>query len=101
MASCFRLGLAVLIALAPPPAVACAIPDPASPPHLRASSFKDNQEEMTMHLEIQIEELRAELRNAVDAGERCQITAELEMLRAELAVIASDQDKTIERVPPL
>jgi hypothetical protein len=56
---------------------------------------------MTMHLEIQIEELRAELRNAVDAGERCQITAELEMLRAELAVIASDQDKTIESVPPL
>jgi RNA polymerase-interacting CarD/CdnL/TRCF family regulator len=53
---------------------------------------------MTMHLEIQIEELRAELRNA---GERRQITAALEILRAELAVIAADQDKTIESVPLL
>jgi len=53
-----------------------------------------------MHLEILIEELRAEFRNAFDAGERRQITAELEMLRAELAVIAADQDRTIESVPP-
>ena len=53
-----------------------------------------------MHLEIQIEELRAELRNAADAGERRQITAELEILRAEFAVIAADQDKKIESVPP-
>ncbi|MHA7778058.1 hypothetical protein [Roseibium sp. M-1] len=54
-----------------------------------------------MHLEIQIEELRAELRNAVDAGERRQITAELEILRAEFADIAADQDRAIESVPPL
>jgi hypothetical protein len=49
---------------------------------------------MTMHLEIQIEELRAELRNAADASGRRQI-------KAELAVIAADQDDTIESAPPL
>lgn len=53
-----------------------------------------------MHLEIQIEELRAELRNAVDAGERRQIAAELKILRAKLTFNASDQDRTIESVPP-
>lgn len=53
-----------------------------------------------MHFEIQIEELRAELRNAVDVGERRQITAELEILRAELAVIEADQSKAIESVAP-
>ncbi|WP_306150267.1 MULTISPECIES: hypothetical protein [unclassified Roseibium] len=54
-----------------------------------------------MHLEIQIEELRAELRSAVDASGRRHIKAELEVLRAELAVIAADQDDTIESAPPL
>ncbi|MGX1500873.1 hypothetical protein ACSSV1_005942 [Labrenzia sp. MBR-25] len=54
-----------------------------------------------MHLEIQIEELRAELRNAVDADEHRQISAELEILRAEFAVIAAAQNNTIESVPPL
>ena len=54
-----------------------------------------------MHLEIQIEELRAELRNAVDADERRQITAELEILRAELAVITAEQNNAIESVPPV
>ncbi len=53
-----------------------------------------------MHLEIQIEELRAELRNAVEAGERRQIAAELKILRAELAVITAEQFKALERVPP-
>jgi len=53
-----------------------------------------------MHLEIQIEELRAELRNAGDACERRQIKAELEILRAEFAVIAAEQSKTIQSVPP-
>ncbi|ABS70195.1 conserved hypothetical protein (plasmid) [Xanthobacter versatilis] len=38
-----------------------------------------------MTLEHHIEELRAELRNAVDAGERHQIEAELEAARAQLA----------------
>lgn len=47
---------------------------------------------MTMSLEMQIEQLRAELRNAIDAGERRQIAAELEMARAELAIIEAEQD---------
>ncbi|OZA91667.1 MAG: hypothetical protein B7X76_01860 [Azorhizobium sp. 39-67-5] len=47
--------------------------------------FHKNIEEMTMTLEHHIEELRAELRNAIDAGERHQIEAELEVARAQLA----------------
>ncbi|MEP9370308.1 hypothetical protein [Xanthobacter sp. VNH20] len=47
--------------------------------------FHKNIEEMTMTLEHHIEELRAELRNAVDACERHQIEAELEVARAQLA----------------
>lgn len=39
---------------------------------------------MTYDVEIQIEELRAELRNAWDAGERRQIQAELAAAEAEL-----------------
>ncbi|MCY1667568.1 hypothetical protein [Rhizobium sp. SL86] len=38
---------------------------------------------MTYELEIQIEELRVELRNAVDGAERRQIQAELEIVQAE------------------
>lgn len=37
---------------------------------------------MTYSAEIQIEELRAELRNAIDGAERCQIEAELEIIQA-------------------
>ncbi len=40
---------------------------------------------MTYELEIQIEELRAELRNAVDRAERRQIQAELDIAQALLA----------------
>ncbi|MFH1554544.1 MAG: hypothetical protein B7Y01_03755 [Xanthobacter sp. 17-67-6] len=47
--------------------------------------FHKTIEEMTMTLEQHIEELRAELRNAVDAGERREIKVELETARAELA----------------
>ena len=47
--------------------------------------FHKNIEEMTMTLEQHIEELRAELRTAVDAGERREIEVELETARAELA----------------
>lgn len=38
-----------------------------------------------MSIDQYIEELRAELRNAIDAGERHQIEAELEAARAQLA----------------
>ncbi|MEP9356354.1 hypothetical protein ABLE93_22625 [Xanthobacter sp. KR7-65] len=47
--------------------------------------FHKTIEEMTMTLEHHIEELRAELANTVEAGERRQIAAELEAARAELA----------------
>lgn len=42
-----------------------AIPDPATPPRPRPSSFTNVKEMTTMLLEQHIEELRAELRNAV------------------------------------
>jgi hypothetical protein len=54
---------------------------------------------MTIALEIQIEELRAELRNA-DAAERRQIEAELEMAQAELAAAIAEQEGTLDAAPP-
>ncbi|MFN3508527.1 MAG: hypothetical protein ACK4ZU_13685 [Allorhizobium sp.] len=55
---------------------------------------------MTYELEIQIEELRAELRNAVDGSERRQIQAELEMAQAELIVAGAELDGLAEAEPP-
>jgi phosphoglycerate-specific signal transduction histidine kinase len=55
---------------------------------------------MTYGLEIQIEELRAELRNAVDPAERRQIEAELEVAQAELIVAAAELDGLAEAEPP-
>ncbi|WP_164901848.1 hypothetical protein [Neorhizobium lilium] len=55
---------------------------------------------MTMNLEIQIEELRAELNSVCDAAERPQIEIELELARAELAVVLAEQDGSIEAEPP-
>jgi hypothetical protein len=52
---------------------------------------------MTIALEIQIEELRAELRNA-DAAECRDIEAELEMAQAELAI--AEQEGTLDAAPP-
>ncbi len=46
---------------------------------------------MTYDIEIQIEELRAELRNACDAGERRQIRAELDVAQAELDALVEDE----------
>ncbi|MBX5155391.1 hypothetical protein HJB77_32810 [Rhizobium lentis] len=55
---------------------------------------------MTIALEIQIEELRAELRNA-DPAERRQIEAELEIALAEKLTIAlAEQEGTIDAAPP-
>lgn len=54
---------------------------------------------MTYELEIQIEELRAEVRNAVDGAERGQIQAELEVAQAELAVAAAGMDGFAEADP--
>ncbi|SOC47573.1 hypothetical protein SAMN05892877_13120 [Rhizobium subbaraonis] len=55
---------------------------------------------MTISLEMQIEELKAELRAVLDASERRQIAAELEMALAELAVIEPEQDGRIGGEPP-
>lgn len=55
---------------------------------------------MTYKLEIQIEELQAELRNAVGGAERRQIEAELECALAKLAVIVVEQDGRLEAEPP-
>jgi len=61
---------------------------------------KRQETKMTYTLEIQIEELRAELRNAVDGAERRDIEAELECALAELAVIVAEQDGRLEAEPP-
>lgn len=53
---------------------------------------------MTNALEIQIEELRAELRNA-DPAERRQIQAELEQAQMDLTAIA-EQEGAIDAEPP-
>jgi hypothetical protein len=57
---------------------------------------------MTYELEFQIEELRAELRNAVDGdgAERRQIRAELEVAQAELTVAAAEMEGLVEAEPP-
>ncbi len=55
---------------------------------------------MIYALEIQIEELRAELRSAVDAAERRQIQGELEIAQAELAVAVAEQEGVAEVDPP-
>ncbi|MEY9558905.1 hypothetical protein [Sinorhizobium fredii] len=54
---------------------------------------------MMIALEIHIEELRAELRNA-DPAERRQIEAELEFARAELIAAMAEQDGTRDAEPP-
>ncbi|SIR34158.1 hypothetical protein SAMN05880590_11853 [Rhizobium sp. RU35A] len=55
---------------------------------------------MTYELEIQIEELRAELRNAGDGAERRQIQAELDIAQAEMIVAAAEMDGLAEAEPP-
>ncbi len=55
---------------------------------------------MTYELEIQIEELRAELRNVVDGAERRQIQAEFDIAQAELIVAAAEMEGLAEAEPP-
>ncbi len=55
---------------------------------------------MTYKLEIQIEELRAELRNAVGGTERRQIEAELEIVQGKLVVAAAELEGFAEAEPP-
>lgn len=55
---------------------------------------------MSYDIETQIEELRAELRNACDAGERRQIQTELDVAQAELAAAVALQVETVNPEPP-
>jgi hypothetical protein len=81
--------------------VAGAIRDPCIPFSARLVIFHKRQEKkMTYELEIQLEELRAELRDTVDGAERRQIETELESALAELAVIVAEQDGRLDAEPP-
>jgi len=53
-----------------------------------------------MTIEQHIEELRAELNNTLDAAERREIEAELQLAEADLAVALAEQDGVIEAGPP-
>lgn len=53
-----------------------------------------------MTVEQHIEELRAELRNAVDADERREVEAELQLAEAEREVIWAEQDGRLSAEPP-
>ena len=55
---------------------------------------------MTISIERHIEELRAELRNAGDHGERAQIRAELELAEAELTLAIAEQSVEVDAEPP-
>ncbi|MDR9762756.1 hypothetical protein RJJ37_24445 [Rhizobium redzepovicii] len=53
-----------------------------------------------MLLEQHIEELCLELREAIGAVERREIEIELELARAELAVISAEQEGALDAEPP-
>ncbi|MFP3547415.1 hypothetical protein SB748_28845 [Rhizobium sp. SIMBA_035] len=55
---------------------------------------------MTYDIEIQIEELRAELRKACDAGERRLIETELEAAQEELAEKKAAFEALVSEEPP-
>ncbi|WP_187182057.1 hypothetical protein [Rhizobium sp. WL3] len=58
------------------------------------------QTTMTMSLEMQVEELRAEMKNACDANECRQIAVELEPAQAALAAVEAEQDVRVSAKPP-
>ncbi|MGQ3213668.1 MAG: hypothetical protein ACT6U0_20395 [Shinella sp.] len=53
-----------------------------------------------MTIEQHIEELRAELKNACDAAERCELQTELDLAQTELAIITAEQDGSVDAEPP-
>jgi hypothetical protein len=63
------------------------------------SSFT-NVKETNMSIDQHIEELRAELRNAVYPGERREIEAALELALAEREVIWAEQEVLMNAEPP-
>ncbi|OAP39677.1 hypothetical protein ATB98_04990 [Sinorhizobium saheli] len=63
--------------------------------------FHKHQEmTMTISLELQVEQLRAELKNAVELKERREIETELELVRAELLVAIAEQEGEFDAAPP-
>ena len=56
---------------------------------------------MTISLEMQVEELRAETKNACEANERRQIAVELELALAELAAVEAEQYSRVTAEPPI
>lgn len=62
--------------------------------------FHIGDQTMTYELECQIEELRAELRNALDRCERRLIEAELDLAQAELTVAIAELDGRVDAEPP-
>ncbi len=59
-----------------------------------------NVKETTMHLEQHIEELRLEINATCDRSERRELELELELARAELAVIMAEQEGLVSTKPP-
>jgi len=59
-----------------------------------------NVKETKMLLEQHIEELRLELNASVDVVERREIELELELARAELAVVIAEQEGQVSAEPP-
>ena len=53
-----------------------------------------------MTIEQHIDELRAELRSAIDMDERRQIEGELELAQAEREVVLAEQDGRLSAEPP-
>ena len=53
-----------------------------------------------MHLEQHIEELRLEINATCDRSERRELELELELARAELAVIMAEQEGLVSTKPP-
>jgi len=80
--------------------VASAIPDIVIPYPAPLIVFHIGDQTMTHELERQIEELRAELRNAVDPCERRQIETELDLAQAELTLAIAETDGSADAEPP-
>ncbi len=80
--------------------VAFAIPDIVIPYPTPLIVFHIGDQTMTYELECQIEELRAELRNALEPCERRQIEAELDLAQAELTVAIAELDGRVDAEPP-
>lgn len=80
--------------------VASAIPDDGVSYPAPLIVFHIGDQKMTYELECQIEELRAELRNAVDFSERRLIEAELDLAKAELTWATAERDGRVDAEPP-